>query len=275
MNMTQVNNSTLKKNKYTEKLSRNATIVSSLFLLPASTQAVIIQNSSSLSVSNDNLRTKTPIITIEQGLVSESSFVNSVDWDIDGNSIAEFQLQARSTTFKFSLHSTFSYAPSPLHFDHSGSTASKSFINLNSNAQGILQKKGSFALRVGDKTIDTFNPSLPLNTKIGPNINESFTWSNFDRILNEEGLTQYFIGFSFLDDANQILYGWAEINSTLTALTIKQWAYQDDGSSIKIGEGGINLSAPVPLPPSALLMLSGLAMGAGGILRRRKLQKNN
>ena len=52
------------------------------------------------------------------------------------------------------------------------------------------------------------------------------------------------------------------------SMTIDQWAYEDNGGSIEVGQ----VSA-VPLPPSAFLMLSGLALGAGGVLRGRKLRK--
>jgi len=249
-----------KYTKYTKKLSHSATIASSLFLLPAGTQAAIIQSSSSLTISNDNLKEKIPVITTEQGLVSGRSYISSVDWDIDGNSVADFQLQARSSTFKFSLHSTFAYAPAPRHFEHTGGTSGLSFVNLDPSNQGIVQSK------------ETFNFSLPLGERVRPNLNDTLAWTNFNKTPSSN-LSEYFIGFNFLDDTNQVLYGWAEINSNLSQLTIKQWAYEDNGNSIKVGEGRIGLPkpvAPVPLPPSALLFLSGLAMGAGGILRGRK-----
>ncbi len=200
---------TIKNTKYTEKLSRNATIISSLFLLPASTQAVIIQNSSSFSISVKDALSTTPTITTEQGLVSSTDYIATVDLDIDGNSVTDFQLRANLGTFKFSLHSTSLYAPAPLHFDHSGSTSNLTFINPKPKVQGIVQRNG--ALVFGDITFDTLVLDLPIGAKIGPNLNESFTWSNDDRIPSEF-IPEYLIGFSFLDDANQILYGWAEVN---------------------------------------------------------------
>lgn len=61
------------------------------------------------------------------------------------------------------------------------------------------------------------------------------------------------------------LYGWAKIlvDPSFDSITLQEWAYQDDGSPIAVGQN----SSEVPLPSSLLLLATGAA-GLAGIRRR-------
>ncbi len=124
---------------------------------------------------------------------------------------------------------------------------------------------------------EIYDNRAPLGFDIGPNLKTNYTWKKnetYEHLLLFTN-TRQFLGFRFSSN-NQLFYGWADIilgNNINHTITINQWAYQDDGSNIKVGEGG-DLSF-VPLPPSILLMLGGLAMGAGGALRNRKIHSKS
>ncbi len=67
------------------------------------------------------------------------------------------------------------------------------------------------------------------------------------------------------------VYGWIQIDPiSKSSYTVKDWAYQADGSAILAGDTG---TAVVPEPTSSALAL--IAMGAGGlaIYRRRQQEK--
>ncbi len=235
--------------RYTEKLSRNATALSSLFLLPAVSQAVVIQNSASLTLSIDDAR---------------AFDYQPVDWDVDGNSVADFRLEAFRDIF---------YTGSGSSSLGGGYGYSIPFGRLQLNAAGADQN-----LVENDGT--GFATNMTTGANVGPVLDAGLNWGT-NRSQTMMSSSSYmgfptgniydsgFIGFSFLNDTNQTLYGWAQItlDTNLLSLTIDQWAYETNGGGIKVGQ-----VSSVPVPPSALLMLSGLALGAGGVLRGRKLK---
>jgi hypothetical protein len=82
------------------------------------------------------------------------------------------------------------------------------------------------------------------------------------------GTTEY-IGFSFQHNSI-ICYGWAEITITANAggygtFTINDWAYEDTGAAITVGNTGA-----VPEPAETAIGLGALALGAAGLRRWRK-----
>ncbi|VAW62981.1 hypothetical protein MNBD_GAMMA09-552 [hydrothermal vent metagenome] len=234
---------------YTEKLSRSATALSSLFLLPAAAQAAIVQNNSSLTISIDDAR---------------AFDYQPVDWDVDGNSVADFRLEAFRDIFYSSGGGGASYSY--------GNSIPVGRLELNSvGGLGMVQAVGANAGDISD---------LPAGTLVGPTLDAAFQWgpsvskrtvmssSSYNGFATGNLFTQgHLIGFSFLGNSNQTLYGWAQISLDEAALTmtIDNWAYEDSGAGIRVGA--------VPVPPSLLLMLSGLAMGAGGVLRGRKARE--
>jgi len=233
---------------YTEKLSRNATALSTLFLLPSISHAVIIQNTSSLTISIEDAR---------------AFDYQPVDWDVDGNSVADFRLEA-FRDIAYSGGSSTAYG--------GGYSNSRPFGRLELNSAGSNQSMVEGVGGLSNLTLDTtVGPTLDTGLQWGASANRvMMTSSSYSGFSTGNIYDTGFIGFSFLNDTNDTLYGWAQITLDQNTLdmTIDKWAYETDGGSIKVGQ----VSA-VPLPPSALLMLSGLALGAGGLLRGRKLRK--
>ena len=244
---------------YTEKLSRSVAALSTLYLLPVTTQAEILHVTTPLSLSIDDAR---------------AFDYQPVDWDVDGNSVADFRLEAFRTISIFSSPAQgFPSGTSGAYIP--GWTSSRPFggLQLNSAAQagqGLVQRTGGYPQEISD---------LALGETVGATLNSAFQWGpSVDRQLltsssytgfasSELFMQGHYIGFSFLGAGDQLLYGWAQVDvDELTlSLSINEWAYDDSGKSIDVGQ--------VPVPPSALLMLSGLALGAGGILRGRKLKQ--
>jgi len=224
---------------YTDKLARNASVLSTLYALPIAAQAGVVHVTAPLTISIDDAR---------------AFDYQPVDWDVDGDSVADFRLEA----FRTIVYS-------------SGSNTSRPYGNLqlnssNLNGQGMVQNTGDAATSLKNLNPgETVGPVLDPGNQWSPSVNRtmmtSSSYSGFSTDLVGAG---NLIGFRFLANGDQTLYGWAELSLDEAALsmTIEQWAYEDNGGGIKVGQ--------VPLPPSALLMLSGLALGAGGVLRGRK-----
>lgn len=238
--------------KYTDKLSRSATVLSTLYLLPAATQAGIVHVTSPLSISIDGAR---------------SFDYQPVDWDVDGNSVADFKLEAFRDIFYSSSGTAYG-----------GYSFSRNFgrLELNSaglNGMGMVQRSGAFPTEISDLSSgEIVGPTLAPGLQWGPSVNRTMMSSSsyFGFATGNLFMQGHLIGFSFLGDTNQLLYGWAEISldENLLSMTIDQWAYEDNGGSIAVGQ-----VSSVPLPASSLFMLSGLALGAGGVIRGRKAKK--
>jgi hypothetical protein len=237
---------------YTEKLSLSATMLSSLYMLPAATQAAVVHVTTPLSISIDGAR---------------AFDYQPVDWDVDGNSVADFRLEAFRSIFYTGTSTTYG-----------GYSNSRNFGSLQLNSvglggQGMVQNVGDFPSEIQDLSLGSnVGPTLAPGRQWGPQTNRVMMSSSsyIGFALGNLYTDGHLIGFNFLGDGGQTIYGWAEVSIDEAALsmTIDQWAYEDSGGSIGVGE-----ISSVPLPPSFLTMLSGLALGAGGVLRGRKLRK--
>ncbi|WOO39815.1 hypothetical protein [Rubellicoccus peritrichatus] len=86
------------------------------------------------------------------------------------------------------------------------------------------------------------------------------------------GVAGYF-GFRF-ENGGTTLYGWAQItmfdktNPAGPGVTMHQWAYEDDGGSIRVGDTGV-----IPEPAAVATGLGALALGAAGLRRWRKAKQ--
>ena len=236
---------------YTQKLSLGAGSLSALYMLPLTAQAGIIHQA-------------TPIGHSVGG--NPTSGTTVVDWDVDGDSIVDFTFKAIANLSYVSTSGGY------------GLSIPSGRLQFNSAAggQGIVQQAGDSANTIRN---------LPLNFQVGQTLTTGYQWgpsglqnrsigSTMDYSVNffqpfSGGGGEYF-GFSF-DKGGQTLYGWAEVNFDTTfnvSMTIEQWAYDDSGAGIRVGQ-----TSAVPAPPALFSMLSGLALGAGGILRGRRLRK--
>jgi len=222
-------------------------------MLPFAAQAGVVSVTTPLSISIDGAR---------------AFDYQPVDWDVDGNSVADFRLEAFRSIFYTGTTSTS--------FGGYGSSRPYGKLQLNSNGlagQGMVQSSGAAADAIQD---------LPLGTTVGPSLGAGLQWgaavnrtvmtsSNYNGFgVGSLYTSGHLIGFRFQGDSGQTLYGWAEISLDEFALsmTIDQWAYEDSGSSIGVGQ-----VSSVPLPSAFFSMLSGLALGAGGVLRGRQQRK--
>ncbi len=236
---------------YTEKLSLGTVTLSTLYMLPMAAQAAVVSVTTPSSIFIDDAR---------------FSNYAPIDWDVDGNSVVDFRLEAFRTIAYSSSSGT----------SGGGYGLSRPYgsITLGSNGalggQGMLQGAGAGASDIANLSLGATVGSTPdAALQWGAPVNRALMLSSDYSGFATTSLygAGNLIGFRFLGDAGQTLYGWAEISVDELALsvTIEQWAYEDSGSSIRVGE--------VPLPPAFLTMLSGLALGAGGLLRgRRKKQ---
>lgn len=238
---------------YTEKLSRNATVLSTLSMIPVAAQAGVVHVNSSLSISIDAAR---------------SFSYQPIDWDVDGDSIADFRLDAFRTIF-YTGTGTYSYG---------GLSRPYGSLVLGSdglNGRGMVQNTGE-----GPEAIS----ALTTGETVGPTLGAGLQWgpSNQNRTMMTSSDYSGFasgslfgpgnlIGFSFENSSNQTLYGWASVSldEVALSLTINEWAYENNGGSIQVGQ----TATVVPTPPAFLMMLSGLALGAGGVLRGRKARE--
>ena len=233
---------------YTEKLSLSATMLSTLYVLPAVSEAAVVHVTSPLTLSIEDAR---------------AFDYQPVDWDVDGDSVADFRMEA----FRTIVYSSSAYGY--------GLSRPYGSLQLNSNGlngQGMVQNTGDGATNLRNLTPgETIGAALDTGRQWSPGVNRNILTSSsyfgFPSTSLFDGSN--LIGFRFADGGHT-LFGWAVIyiDEALLEMTIQQWAYEDSGGGIQAGQ-----ISSVPLPPSALMMLSGLALGAGGVLRGRKVRK--
>jgi len=237
-----------KSGSYSNKLALNAASLAALYALPMASQAAVVHVTTPLTLSIDSAR---------------AFDYQPVDWDVDGNSVVDFRLEA----FR-SIYYTSSASSYPL---------SRNFgrLNLNdaSGGLGMVQNTGDASDRIRPLTAgETVGLPLSAGRQWGPSIDRlimsSTSYMGITHFPLQDGSN--LIGFRF-DDGGNTRYGWAElvIDESLLQMSIVQWAYEDSGSSIQVGQ-----VSSVPAPPAALSMLSGLALGAGSMLRRRRSHKS-
>ena len=198
--------------------------------------------------------------------VSISFGGGSVPWDIDGGGTAEFNLST------FSFFGSFS-------------------MSINNAA---VSNGANFVIGAGGTTDDILNLG-PVSgggsrADIGPTLAPAYAFggsSYFNRNLlyvtaslgnatfdsNAIGFTDGvagFIGFKFVNDTTlQTNYGWASLTIDLgnPSLSINEWAYDNMGNPIHVGDTG-----RIP-EPSGLGGLALLALGAAGVRRRKQQSK--
>lgn len=186
------------------------------------------------------------------GTFSPGTSFPTTDWDVDGAFGADFHVRL-------------------------GGFAS--LVNLDSdgnNGLGVMQNPAG----TGD-----YIRNVALAAVVGPTLTGSYGWGSASQtgrtiLLNSGGIggdTQAFqfgdnfIGFRF-DASGTTLYGWARLTLTdnggkSNSMTIAEWAYEDGGASIEVGQTSAAPSAADEPPALALL-----ALGAGGLAawRRRR-----
>lgn len=112
----------------------------------------------------------------------------------------------------------------------------------------------SFSFVTGGKASPT-----PTDMTIGTTIDGSGFYSAND--ANDFFGTNPYVGFTF-DDGGGFRNGWLKVDTSSNNMSITEWAYEDTGASIKVGQ------TAVPEPSSTLLVLASGMLGL--TLRRRK-----
>ena len=135
----------------------------------------------------------------------------------------------------------------------------------------------------GDPPDYTPGPDLPTSSMLSSYSDSHFSFAAFDQVVNSSlispsntgiGLVNgsYYVAFDVKDqaNANAVYYGWMNVTasgidtlSTVT-FTLNEWAYDNTGASIKVGQ----VSA-VPEPSTCAMALAGLACGGYSLFRRR------
>lgn len=170
-------------------------------------------------------------------------FNSNVNWDVDGNGVTDFHLQA--------------YTSSSLSINGGGA-----FVNLIGSAEDGIEGFDTVASQFD------VGQTLPSGYFFGQSNAAFRTMLASSYYLGNDALgwdspTQ-FVGFRFIAEGPSIGYGWASVTIDLAEarLTINEWAYEDSGGAIHLGA-----TSSVPEPASHGLAL--LAFGVAGLRRWR------
>ena len=171
-------------------------------------------------------------------------------WDIDGNTVADFQFTGQRTKSGYGDYKRIIAEPLV-----SGNKwlAAKTFTDHYNTAVIKGLPRGFF---IG---------SHPASGGFQNNENPLFITQSNAPFSNLHTGDQ-FVGFKFLI-GGLTHYGWAYIDIQPDTLTVDEWAYES--------VAGASIEVPVPEPANASLGLGLLALGAAGVSgykRRRKLQ---
>lgn len=168
---------------------------------------------------------------------------NRVDWNIDGVGIAEVQFGVSS------------YNPG-VYFRR----ANNSFGFVGAPGDNDLR---NLALLPSPETISAARAFF--------NGAQFVLGSGFDEAVGFVSGEQGYIGFRFKPTAGEFVYGWASVTITPGfggSLTVTEWAFDDSGASIHVGQ--TVASAAVPEPAGVAAGLGALALGAAGLMRWRR-----
>lgn len=180
------------------------------------------------------------IIVSDLGATVSFDGVTSFSWDIDGDGGAELSI---------------------------ASNGSSSSSSSTATAIGIGNFSDGFEVRVHFSQLENLSKDVAVGTihfATGPFAYLVYTsvlgsaYSNFDSL--ESG----YIGFKF-ESASDTLYGWAEVILDAGSFQLVQWAYEDSGGDILVGDVGA-----IPEPAGAATGLGLLALGAAGLRRMRR-----
>ncbi|HVU38153.1 MAG TPA: hypothetical protein VHC95_07455 [Opitutales bacterium] len=176
--------------------------------------------------------------------------LNTHVWDIDGNSVNDFQFLGQKTSYGgLNVHVARILSHGGDHFVVANTTVNHGYTNtMKPLPLGFTIKAAGMAsgakFQAGSSLINmTLSgiPAAPLHTG------------------------RQYVGFEFLI-SGFTHYGWADIDVGLHFVTIRDWAYES--------VAGASIMVPVPEPANAPVGLGLLALGAAGISaykRRRKL----
>lgn len=129
----------------------------------------------------------------------------------------------------------------------------------------------------------TPGPDQPTSSSLSSYSDSHFSFATFDQVVNSSlispsntgiGLVNgsYYVAFDVKDqaNANAVYYGWMNVTASgidtlgTVTFTLNEWAYDNTGASIKVGQ----VSA-VPEPATCAMALAGLACGGYSLFRRR------
>ena len=157
--------------------------------------------------------------------------------------------------------------------------------NPSPNEGGFfLMQNAMLPVRPGFPPFFTPIPAQPTSSRLSSYSDSHFSFAAFDQVVNSSLISpsntginlvngSYYVAFDVKDqaNANAVYYGWMNVTasgintlSTVT-FTLNEWAYDNTGASIKVGQ----VSA-VPEPATYAMALAGLACGGWQMWRRRK-----
>lgn len=190
--------------------------------------------------------------------VTASSNTFYVDIDNDQNNDLGLFLKGSVTTSWITLSAAF------FKFQGQGSVlgdSSSSAYNLSTGA--VVGKTSSVSSQFGRGLLayQDFKPSNPATAL-----------AEYGNFINTTG----YIGFRFADANPGPKYGWMKLSvdldaqTTKTTVTLYEWAYDNTGAAINVGDTGGGGNNSVASPATPLLTLLGLgAMGLTQYRRRR------
>jgi hypothetical protein len=127
-------------------------------------------------------------------------------------------------------------------------------------------------------------PDQPTSSRLSSYSDSHFSFAAFDQVVNSSLISPsatgidlidgtYYVAFDVKDqaNANAVYYGWLNLTASgintmnTVTFTLNEWAYDNTGASIKVGQ----VSA-VPEPSTYAMALAGLACGGSVVFRRRR-----
>ena len=196
--------------------------------------------------------------------VSDTYDIGYVDIDNDQNSDARLLLVAspRNTSF-FHFYASFFY--------FKGFTGGAVLRDASNNALNLSKGAAVGKISSGSKQFGAALLAYQYFYVSSPSNSASLV-SERANFVNTTG----YIGFRFFDATPDLKYGWMKLRVDFDAqtpkatVTLYEWAYDDTGAAINVGDTGDGGGNSVASPATPLLTLLGLgAMGLTHYRRRR------